>query len=584
MQNNDTVKAEVDKLLKKAHELRIKNLSKSVELAEAALTISKKIGSKQLIAQSLNQLSLFQMIFGNYPLSKEYSDKALKIFKKLKDLKGIADTKYNIASIFYKTNRLFEGLQYLLDCLMIYRQFEDHHNEARVFKFMGVIYEYFGDESSAISAYENSIKASLKIKDTNLESNAYNPLSGIYLNRGKHKLAMQIIEKSIHLKEESEDIRGLAFALYGRGKIHTKLGNYVEAERDLVRSLEIHREMRECVGEGMSCHKLGAMFQQMKDYKNAKEYLQLALDIAEEYDIIFIQFRVSFILYEINKDEGNAEEALYYLEKYMATKESVINTHTFDVIKSYQAIAKVETLERETKLHKEKAEIIEQKNTELDYFFYRISHDLQGPIASLKGLNNLASIDIRDEVSKNYVGMYKKQVDRINNIITELINLTKMNHLEVIKQPIDFNLMVDDCYHSLTQYPNFNKIELIKSIDEHIEFCSEWPIVNTIFQNLIENSIKYSSTKEREPYLKVSVKKRKKYIKIIVEDNGMGIDPEHQEKVFDMFYRANDTIEGTGLGLYILKRAVERLSGQVKLESNLKLGSTFTVMLPFELK
>jgi signal transduction histidine kinase len=109
-------------------------------------------------------------------------------------------------------------------------------------------------------------------------------------------------------------------------------------------------------------------------------------------------------------------------------------------------------------------------------------------------------------------------------------------------------------------------------------FHSEWGIVNTILQNLIENAIKYQQP--GEPFVSIVINKIRDNINISVEDNGQGIHPDHQPRIFDMFFRANNNTQGTGLGLYILKRAVERLQGEISFQSKLHSGSTFTVLLP----
>ena len=121
-------------------------------------------------------------------------------------------------------------------------------------------------------------------------------------------------------------------------------------------------------------------------------------------------------------------------------------------------------------------------------------------------------------------------------------------------------------------------IEIKKEI-ELIELISEWAIINTILQNLIENAIKYSK-KENEPFVDIKIFIDRQYIVIRVEDNGQGIPEQHQSNIFDMFFRANDKTQGSGLGLYILKRAVERLHGSIDVKSTLHIGSIFTVKLP----
>jgi signal transduction histidine kinase len=163
------------------------------------------------------------------------------------------------------------------------------------------------------------------------------------------------------------------------------------------------------------------------------------------------------------------------------------------------------------------------------------------------------------------------------NIVMSLINLTQMNHLENGKVKIDFPTLVNDCIGSHKYHENFMNINFITDIEE-VDFRSEWAFINTILQNLIENAIKYSQP--LEPFVKISVKKRNAFTQISVVDNGQGIDETHQAKIFDMFYRANERIKGSGLGLYILKRAVERLNGTIELKSKLNEGSTFVVTLP----
>src|SRR5690606_18259926 len=100
---------------------------------------------------------------------------------------------------------------------------------------------------------------------------------------------------------------------------------------------------------------------------------------------------------------------------------------------------------------------------------------------------------------------------------------------------------------------------------EDVDFYSEWTLVNAILQNLIENSIKYS--RGESPYVLVRIYKSDEHLVIEVEDNGQGISEEHRTRIFELFYRASHHVEGTGLGLYILKRSVDRLKGDIDIKS-----------------
>src|SRR4051812_45945117 len=160
-------------LLKKAYAQRINDLEASIRLTRQAALLGQEIQDESLIAHAKNHLGLFYMVLGRFDEAKNFSEEALSYFEKVNDLKGIADAKYSIAGVHYKTDHYHHGLEVLLDCLYLYGKLNDPYNESRVWKSLGTIYEYFGDQENAINAYLNSIQASRTVNDPNLESNAY---------------------------------------------------------------------------------------------------------------------------------------------------------------------------------------------------------------------------------------------------------------------------------------------------------------------------------------------------------------------------------------------------------------------------
>jgi signal transduction histidine kinase len=223
--------------------------------------------------------------------------------------------------------------------------------------------------------------------------------------------------------------------------------------------------------------------------------------------------------------------------------------------------------------------LIESKNAELDGFFYRVSHDLKGPISTLQGLHYLAKLEVKDEHAMDLLNRKNQQVLRLNAIISGLINLTKLHDSARPHQTIDFEKLVDDCLASFNTMEQLPGIAIKKEIQRDLIFYSEWTLINAIIQNLLENAIKYSSNKA--PFIHIRIAQAGHELVIDVTDNGAGIAPEHQAKIFDMFYRATANAGGSGLGLYILKRSVDKLLGKIELNSKEGAGSTFTVRLPF---
>jgi len=567
--------------LKNAFILRSTDMMRSIELTQELLDRCEEFSFDELKASAKTQLGLFYLIQGDFEIAIQYSNESLAFFEKNNNLKGIADAKYNIGSVYYRTDKYHQALALLLDSLQLYRRISDFYNEARTLKSIGTIYEYFNDEDKAIESYEKSIRACREIGEGALESNALNPLSAIYFKQGKMDLAIETIERSISLKHETKDTRGLAFALYGRAKILIKQGLHLNAIDDLEETITIHLEVGDKLGLGMAYNKMGVAYMQLGDLREAHLFFDQAIELSENFKVQVILFKVYYNMYLLSKKEGNAVEAMDYLEKYLFYKERVINKETFNLIKSYEAVTKINNLEFEAKKQQEKNEIIEAKNAELDSFFYRISHDLKGPISSLLGLDNVVKMDVTDDTSLKLFAMYHSQIMRVNDIVMGLINLTEIKNTEKLKTIIDFDKLVDDCVDSCRYLPQFGKVRVEKNIQQ-FQFKSEWAIINTILQNLIENAIKYSRN-QAEPFVKITIQLDAPHIMVKVEDNGQGIPKVDLTNIFNMFFRCTDRAQGSGLGLYILKRAVERLNGTIHVNSDVNIGSSFSIRLPHSL-
>ncbi|MCZ8069483.1 MAG: tetratricopeptide repeat protein [Bacteroidota bacterium] len=572
------IAAKVSEGLVQAYTHRGKDINKSLNSTEQILAECQTTGYARGVALAKNQLGLFFLIRGDFEKAEAYSREALEYFETTNDTKGIADAHYNIGSIYYRTNNYHQGLIELLKCLQGYKVLSDLHNQSRTLKSMGTIYEYFNDFDKASDSYLKAIHAAREVRDESLESNALNPLSGIYYKQGNSKLAIETIERSIALKNKTGDKRGLAFALYGRAKIYIKENKPLVAINDLEEAIAILNEAEDMLGIGMAYNKMGLAYLKIGNRAEANYFFLQALELGEKYNVQFIRFKANFNLYLLAKEEGDQSRALENLEKYFLTKEQVINADTYNIIKSYEAVAKIEALEREAIAQKEKNEIIERKNAELDSFFYRVSHDLKGPISSLLGLHTVVKMDITDPASLQMFNMYHSQLLRMNDIVMGLINLTEIKNTEKLKTKIDFKKLVEECVHSCQYLPQAATIKVITDLQD-FEFHSEWAIINTILQNLIENAIKYSNA-QPNAFVKVSVRQHQGEVVMVVEDNGQGIPEAHQANIFNMFYRATDRAQGSGLGLCILKRAVERLNGVIEFSSSLNNGSLFSVRIP----
>ena len=221
------------------------------------------------------------------------------------------------------------------------------------------------------------------------------------------------------------------------------------------------------------------------------------------------------------------------------------------------------------------------KKSELDTFVYRASHDLRGPVASLMGLYNIVKVEFaHDKNAIAYFEHYNSSVMRLHTVLQNLIDLTKIKESETKLTQVDIKDLIGSCMNTMKSLPDYHRIHFDIAVDFDFKVFVDSKKFKTIIKNLVENSIIYA-TPESSAFVKVHVTYQENVLKIEVSDNGRGIDPRIQSKVFNMFFRGTEKSKGSGLGLYIVKNAVEKLNGSIQLSSKLNEGTKFSVYIPY---
>jgi signal transduction histidine kinase/CheY-like chemotaxis protein len=586
--------AQVVSLLDEAYACRTNNLKRSIELTTKALSLSRDLDDKGSIAQSLSQLSLFSMITGEYEKSVRMSEEAIKFFEELNDERGIANAKYNIAGVYYKTNNYHLGLVNLVDCITTYRKYNDYHNLSRSHKSLGTVYDYFGDEKNSIKTYEDAIEAAQKAGDLNLESNAYNPLAAIYLKQGHIEKSLEIIERSIAIKKQTGDIRGLAFGLYGRGKVNIVKKNFAEAERDLEDAIKIHKDMGETLGLGMAYNKIAYLYKEMGLLEKAKLALKTGLEYSSAYNIVMVKYKCYFLFYQIFKEENDPVNALKYLELYHQQKELVINTQTLKIIENYELITQMESLEKEARLQVEKAEIIEKKNLAEQAarvkqdFLSTMSHEIRTPLNAIITIASLLS-DKPDKEEQQLIDSLRFASNNLLMIINDILDFTKMDagKAKLELRAVNLRLLLDNIrntYESLAREKGLGlNLDINPAIAE--SYALDETKLLQILGNLLTNAIKFT----QQGRVDINIKKTGSEgpfdtLYFEVRDTGIGIPEDHLNAVFESFSQAQSIKTrkhgGSGLGLAIVKKLVDLHQSSINLQSELGKGSVFS----FELK
>lgn len=221
-------------------------------------------------------------------------------------------------------------------------------------------------------------------------------------------------------------------------------------------------------------------------------------------------------------------------------------------------------------------------NKELDTFVYSVSHNLRAPLRSVLGLINLARMedDKKGNSFNDYFGMMEQSINKLDDTLKEILDYSRNARQDLTIEQIDVNNLLADNLERMQYMPGSSLIVKDIRVNEEVPFYSDRYRLSVVFNNIISNAIKYYDEHKAEPFLRITIDIKKDRVHMEFEDNGIGIDSEYMNKVFDMFFRATRNNEGAGLGLYIVQEAVEKLQGTVDIKSKVRHGTTFIIDMP----
>jgi len=219
-------------------------------------------------------------------------------------------------------------------------------------------------------------------------------------------------------------------------------------------------------------------------------------------------------------------------------------------------------------------------NNELDHFIYKTSHDLRAPLLSALGLVELAEKDPEKD-QYQYLSLIRQSLVKLDNFIEDINSFYRNEKLAVRRERINFKKMIGEEIDSLKSISDdYKRIDIKHNIAQVSEMYSDSLRLKTVITNILSNAIKYSDMQKSSPFINLSIQVTPDTCIIRVSDNGIGIRQKYLDNIFDIFYRADENAKGSGLGLYIVKDTIDKLNGQIKVESEYGKGSAFTITVP----
>ncbi len=223
----------------------------------------------------------------------------------------------------------------------------------------------------------------------------------------------------------------------------------------------------------------------------------------------------------------------------------------------------------------------EESNAELESFAYSVSHDLRAPLRAIAGFAQALQEDCAaglDETGRDYLHEITSATARMNALVQDLLDYGRVSRINMPLEPVK---LADVVAEAIRQAQQGDDGMLQVDVPSDICIYAQSQVLTQVLLNLLSNAFKFQR-KGVKPEVRISAEVKERRVRLSVSDNGIGIAPQHQERIWQVFERLHDrdAFPGTGIGLAIVRRAVTRMHGSCGVESQINKGSTFWIEFP----
>jgi len=568
---------------------------------------------------------------GQYNDASDYIFKSLKVFEKNNNQNEAMIAHYELGWIFYSMKMEERAKKYLNLSLKIAQNISNIKYLGNIHNAYGSLFTDLEKYDSAIYHFDSAIYYQKITKNIRSIAAAKFNKAVVLEKLGKNKKALQLYRYGYKVDEKLSNTIGLIEGDWVLGKYFMKnnqldsaqyyfnLGESraleLEEKHFLLRIYEAQASLSSDNGNHqMSSDYLRKALLTQKELSKENKMLELAT-LETTYDLKNKEKELSLLNLQKKNNEQTIESQRntlivlsigilvllilsYIIFRYLKIRTKT-NRHLKELYneiqeKQEEILAQSEELkEANDRVHelndflekrvKERTQALQGALSELDFFFYRASHDFRGPLTTLLGLVGISKgFNLSDE-AVNIFNKVDVTVKKLDSMVKKLQAVSFLGDFENLRTPKlialenDIRLIAEEVIKNKSfDGFDYNYDLNINTSDESITFYPA--ILDICLRNLIENSLIFNHSEIIKINISATVKENQ--LILSVEDNGIGISQDMQKYIYNMFKRTSQISTGNGLGLYIVKKATDILNGHIQLESNTHKGSTFVLRFP----
>jgi len=595
------------------------DISEAISLFKETLVIAKVGHStdaknfKRMEIILLNNLALSYTLLAAYDKALEYNFESLKLRELEGDAESISIALNNIGLVYH------ELLDY--DNALIYYEKSYHVKVENGVTFdlerslinLGLVFNEIGKFEKAEAKLKEVFRLCEKVEcNPDILVEAYHAMGKALLSDNKLPDAEIYLRKSLTLSQQIDYPEYTSVALYWLARLRYKQKRLAEAVEFLDKSQVVANEINYRKQTLENYLYYSRIYTDLSDLKKASDYKDKYIQLYSEIFNADLLKNMSRIQTDYQEQENvktiklNNEVILQSRMLNWLLITVIISTGLlgYVIYRNYrkiktvnQALASAKRIIEVQNRHLDKQvqdktkelvdtnETLVKVNDELDNFIYKTSHDIRGPLASLKGIVNLAIMDVKDEKALGYLSKLDLTAEKLNMVLTRLLIVNRINHAELKPEAVHFESIIQEIITLEMKKGVPAKIKIEYDVEPDIELTSDREMIRLVLENLIDNALKfYNDSLRVESFVKIAIRSERGKVTARVMDNGVGISQMNREKIFQMFVRASERSETGGIGLYLAKLATEKLGGEINLVSTDEKYTEFIVQFPKRLQ
>jgi signal transduction histidine kinase len=516
------------------------------DFIDRSLAIRQEIGDNYGISHAYNVLGLIYYREKKYARAEEAFNQSLEIRKQIRDREGISSCLYNLSLVYASQNQLAKSLQLQVEALKIEEAVGNKFYTGYSHNRLGELYTRLKQYPKAIAHLQRAEKLANDIGSSSLQMNIYQNWSRYFEAKNNPALALRYYKKYSAAHDS----------------IYNEIGAQKLAELQALYLMEKKDQEIEMLNQDK------LISQNQIQLQRSRINLQNIIIISGITGFVMVSL-LAFTIYRYNRRIKKAHREI-------SDQKEEIQSQSEELIDANETIAEINK-KLEGKIE-ERTVALSQAYKELDTFFYRSSHDFRRPLTTFMGLAEVAKVTVKDANALELFEKVKETAYNLDKMLVKLQSISDMGSQQLVYKEVMIKEIFETVCDTFRDELHRKNIKTSAEIRLPGPFISYPAMIKIIIENLVENAIHFCGMDN--PFIKLKTTQSGEYITIDMQDNGQGISREYQDQVFDMYFRANERSKGNGLGLYIVKKAVEKLDGSISLSSIHLVGTTFTIMLP----